>query len=67
MTYHSDIYDKFCNGDHLADDEVIDGMNHFKALADLLNKSGSAFKLASNEANRTYMQLRSINNARKEN
>jgi hypothetical protein len=58
------IYEKYCNGDSLTDEEVIAGEKHFLQLASLLYYSGTAFVIAAKEVNRTYIGLKDFREAR---
>lgn len=58
------IYEATKNGDSLTDAELDRGIRHFKPLADLLNVSGTEFRLAFYEANAVYLQLVSYQEAR---
>lgn len=61
---HTDIYNKFINGDALSDAELNVGINHFTKLADALVTCGPVFKLAANEAIRVSQRLLDFRNAR---
>jgi hypothetical protein len=56
----SKVYKKYCDGDHLTDSEVLDGMKFFNAMADMLVMSGPVFKLSAVEAFRIAGRLTDI-------
>lgn len=59
------IYRKYVAGDKLTDAEVIYGRQLFKRAADALFGTGPVFSLAAKEANRLYLALDDIAEARK--
>lgn len=60
------LYDKFCDGTPLMDDDIKELIKHFKPLADLLSKSGPVFKTASIEAGRVVRACELFQEARKQ-
>lgn len=52
------IYERYCNGDVLTDDEVKTGEKFFRKLAEDLYDAGIAFHITAKEANRIYLGLR---------
>lgn len=64
MTRLNDIYEKYCDGDSLTDEEVLAGEKHFLELASMLYCSGTAFVIAAKEANRVCMALKGFREAR---
>ena len=58
------IYNKFCNGDSLSDDELTIGINHFRPLGDMLFRSGPVFRLAAQEANRVASRFEDYKESR---
>lgn len=63
--YINDIYEKFCNGDPLTDEELNIGYSHFRRAADLLIPLGPKFALAANEVIRVADGLDGYRTARK--
>lgn len=58
------IYEKYCNGDSLTDDEVNVGEQHFQKLADQMRALGPPFLLATRELQRVATGLESYRTAR---
>lgn len=46
------LYEKYCNGDSLTNEEVREGAKFFPRLANDLHTCGPTFKLAANEMRR---------------
>ena len=59
------LYEKYCNGDSLTDEEVTEGEIFFRELAGMLYDAGLAFYITAKEANRVYLGLRGYREARK--
>lgn len=59
------IHRKYVAGDKLTDAEVLFGRKLFKRAADALFGTGPVFSLAAKEANRLYLALDDIAEARK--
>ena len=53
----SSIYENFCKGNPLSDDEIRVAIPYFKDIADKLVRCGPVFRLAFEEANRVYMTM----------
>lgn len=58
------VYQKFLNGDSFTDQELTQGIDHFKKLERDLRDLGPAFKLQANEVGRVWQGLESFYNAR---
>lgn len=56
----SKIYEKYCDGDHLTNFKVLDGLKFFTDLATNLSLCGPVFRLAFLEANRIADRLNDI-------
>jgi len=61
----SKVYDRYRNGGSFTNAECLAVMEHFDALAKLLNISGDPFLLAFKEANRIYLDFYDFAKARK--
>lgn len=59
------VYNKFCTGDSLTDDDLDVGINHFRPLSDMLFRSGPVFRLAAQEAGRVASRLEDYKQSRK--
>lgn len=64
MRAEQEIYEKFCNGDRLSDDDLNVGYIHFLSLETLLRRSGPAFSLAAKEAGRVASALNEFKESR---
>ena len=51
------IYDTFCIGDPMSDEDLKVAIPYFKSLADKLGNCGPVFRLAYTEANRVYLTM----------
>lgn len=58
------LYRKYCNGDHLTDEEVKVGEQFFRELADKLFEAGPAFEIMAKEASRINQGFYSYRRAR---
>ncbi len=58
------VYEQVHNGDSITTDDLIEALNYFKHLRDILSVLGPVFHLAFIEANQTYIVLNSYFNAR---
>lgn len=59
------LYDKFCEGDSLTDEEVLSGLFYFRKLSEDLVCLGPTFRLVANEAFRVWNRLFDMATARK--
>lgn len=64
MKSMSKIYACYRSGEPLSDNEIIDGIRHFRQLADLLKISGESFRLTLNECWRVIDVLEGYRRAR---
>lgn len=58
------VYDAYVKGGKLTDQEIIQGLAHYRSMADQLVKCGPAFRLAASEANKVADALEGFKNAR---
>ncbi len=58
------LYQAYCDGDCLLQEEVLAGEKHYRELSALLYASGPAFSIPAKEANRVYLGLRGHREAR---
>lgn len=61
----NECYEKaYCQGDRLTDEEVLEYLVAYKKAADAMLPLGQAFNISFKEANRCYLWLMSIADAR---
>jgi len=60
------LYEKFCNGDPITDEQLDEGIRFFHMLTIKLSSLGPVFRLAQNESNRVLSRLQDYYDARNE-
>lgn len=60
------LYEKFCNGESIDDEQLDEGIRFFYSLTIKLSSLGPVFRLAQNESNRVLIRLQDYHDARNE-